>query len=124
MFIEHDQAQLYAVDFGAGPQTLLAHGGWIGSWELWAEPFAYLSKSWRTAAYDHRGSGATIAPVESITMENMAAALFAVMDKLEIQKCILAGESADRFPCTDRYPNGNRAGPANPTYHPQSASKR
>ncbi len=94
MFIQNSDAQLYTVEFGSGPRTILAHGGWIGSWELWTEPFTYLSKNWRTVAYDHRGSGVTIAPVESITMENMVSDIFAVLDKLGIEKCVLAGESA------------------------------
>lgn len=94
MFIQNRDAQLYTVEFGSGPRTILAHGGWIGSWELWTEPFAHLSKTWRTVAYDHRGSGVTIAPVESITMGNMVSDIFAVMDKLGIEKCVLAGESA------------------------------
>ncbi len=94
MFIANKGAQLYTVAFGSGPRTILAHGGWIGSWELWTEPFAHLSKTWRTVAYDHRGSGVTIAPVESITMENMVSDIFAVMDELGIEKCVLAGESA------------------------------
>lgn len=94
MFIPHNNAQLYTVEFGSGPRTLVAHGGWTGSWELWTEPFTQLSKSWRTVAYDHRGTGATIAPVESISVENMVADLFAVLDKLNIEKCVLAAESA------------------------------
>ena len=94
MFIPHNNAQLYIVEFGSGPRTLVAHGGWTGSWELWTEPFMQLSKSWRTVAYDHRGTGATIAPVESISVENMVADLFAVLDKLNIEKCVLAAESA------------------------------
>jgi pimeloyl-ACP methyl ester carboxylesterase len=94
MFIPNHSAQLYTVDFGSGPRTLLAQGGWTGSWELWTESFQSLSKSWRTVAYDHRGTGATIAPVDSISMENMVDDLFAVMDNLNIEKCVLAAESA------------------------------
>lgn len=94
MFIPHNNAQLYTVEFGNGPRTLVAHGGWTGSWELWTEPFTRLSKSWRTVAYDHRGTGTTIAPVESISIENMVADLFAVLDTLNIEKCVLAAESA------------------------------
>ena len=94
MFIPHNNAQLYTVEFGNGPRTFVAHGGWTGSWELWTEPFMQLSKTWRTVAYDHRGTGATIAPVESISVENMVADLFAVLDKLNIEKCVLAAESA------------------------------
>ena len=94
MFISHRSAQLYTVEFGSGPHTLLAIGGWAGSWELWTGPFQFLSRSWRAVAYDHRGTGATLAPAESITMENMVDDLFALMDKMEIDQCVLAAESA------------------------------
>ena len=94
MFISHNHAQLYAVEFGNGPRTLVAHGGWAGSWELWAEPFTILSKTWRTIAYDHRGTGATLAPAESITFNALADDLFAVLDALKIERCVLAAESA------------------------------
>lgn len=94
MFISHQAAQLYTVNFGSGSRTILAHGGWTGSWELWTGPFQTLSKTWRTVAYDHRGTGATIAPVDSISMETMVQDLFAVMDQMEISTCVLAAESA------------------------------
>jgi pimeloyl-ACP methyl ester carboxylesterase len=82
------------VEFGNGPRTILAHGGWTGSWELWAGPFNSLSRTWRTVAYDHRGTGATIAPVESISIENMVDDLFTIMNKMDIETCVLAAESA------------------------------
>jgi pimeloyl-ACP methyl ester carboxylesterase len=69
-------------------------GGWIGSWELWAEPFAILSQRWRTIAYDHRGAGATVAPVESITFNKLVDDVFAVLDAYNIENCVLAAESA------------------------------
>lgn len=94
MFISHNSAQLYTVEFGNGPRTILAHGGWTGSWELWTGPFQSLSKTWRAIAYDHRGTGATVAPVESISIENMVGDLFAVMDGMNIERCVLAAESA------------------------------
>jgi pimeloyl-ACP methyl ester carboxylesterase len=94
MFITHNDAQLYTVSFGSGLRTLLGLGGWAGSWELWTNPFADLSRSWRTVAYDHRGTGATVAPAESISLETMVSDVFAVMDALEIDRCVLAAESA------------------------------
>ncbi|MEZ4671174.1 MAG: alpha/beta hydrolase [Anaerolineae bacterium] len=94
MFITHDGAQLFTVSFGRHERTLLALGGWAGSWELWVEPFAELSQTWRTVAYDHRGAGATIAPTESITIDTMVDDVFAVMDAMGIDKCVLAAESA------------------------------
>jgi pimeloyl-ACP methyl ester carboxylesterase len=95
MFVEIEDAKIYTVAFGpAAAPVLLGIGGWIGSWELWAEPFAVLSQHWRTVAYDHRGTGATMAPVESITFERLVYDIFAVMDALKIERCVLAAESA------------------------------
>ncbi len=94
MFLMHADAQLYTVTFGRGPRTILALGGWVGSWELWAAPFTTLSESWRTVAFDHRGCGATIAPLASITMPTMVADVLAVADALAIDQCVLAAESA------------------------------
>lgn len=94
MFIPANDSHLHVLSFGPGPRTFLAFGGWAGSWELWASPFGYLSRTWRTVAFDHRGSGATITPLESITIDNMVADVFAVMDVLEIGRCVLAAESA------------------------------
>ena len=94
MFLSHNAAQLYTVEFGGGPRTILAHGGWTGSWELWCGPFQFLSRSWRTVAYDHRGTGATIAPVDSISIANMVDDLFTIMDQRHIETCVLAAESA------------------------------
>ena len=94
MFISNNSARLCTVEFGSGFRVLVAHGGWTGSWELWTGPFSSLSKSWRTIAYDHRGSGATVAPAESISLASLVGDLFAVLDAYEIEKCVLAGESA------------------------------
>lgn len=94
MFIARPDAQLYAVGFGAGPRTLVALGGWVGSWELWAEPFAELSATWRTIAFDHRGAGATLAPAESISLQALVDDLFAVLDAYAVGECVLAAESA------------------------------
>lgn len=94
MFISRPDAQLYAVSFGAAPQTILALGGWIGSWELWTEPFSLLSPFWHTIAYDHRGSGATLASPESITCTSLVEDLFAVLDSFAVDHCVLAAESA------------------------------
>lgn len=94
MFIARPDAQLYAITFGAGPKTIVAMGGWVGSWEVWAETLSLLSPTWRTIGFDHRGAGATIAAAESISLSALVDDLFAVLDALDIQQCILAAESA------------------------------
>jgi pimeloyl-ACP methyl ester carboxylesterase len=94
MFIHAGDAQLFTIDFGAGSRELLAVGGWAGSWEVWAPALSILSRTWRVAAYDHRGTGATACPVESITIDNMVDDIFAVADALGLTRPVLAAESA------------------------------
>lgn len=95
MYLTIGDAQIFTVSFGphSGP-AILGIGGWTGPWELWHEPFGQLSQRWRTLAYDHRGSGASLAPLESITLERLAADVFAVLDHFGVQECVLAAESA------------------------------
>jgi len=95
MFIDSNEAKLFTTGYGpARLPTIVGIGGWIGSWELWAEPFSILSESWRTIAYDHRGSGASLAPIQTITYDNLVADLFAVLDAYQVKECTLAAESA------------------------------
>lgn len=94
MFITVDEAKIYTTAFGPKGRTILGLGGWIGSWELWAEPFSILSQNWHTISYDHRGTGATTAPVESITLDRLVQDVFAVLDAYDVEQCILAAESA------------------------------
>jgi pimeloyl-ACP methyl ester carboxylesterase len=95
MFIIVDDAKIFATAYGASTApAIIGIGGWIGNWELWLDSFALLSDQWRTIAYDHRGSGATIASVESITLERMVDDLFFVMDTFGVQRAIIAAESA------------------------------
>lgn len=94
MFIAAENAQLFALSFGQGRRSLLAVGGWAGSWEVWADTLAILSRTWRAVGHDHRGVGATVAPVESITIEAMVADIFTVMDALALDRPVLAAESA------------------------------
>jgi pimeloyl-ACP methyl ester carboxylesterase len=99
MFIPVEDAKIYTTAFGSiTSPVIVGIGGWIGSWELWAEPFGILSQNWRTIAYDHRGSGATIAPVESITYNRLVNDIFAVLDAYNVEKCVLAAESAGALP--------------------------
>lgn len=94
MFLPVDDADLFVADFGDGPRTLLAHGGWVGSGELWQATFGPLSKRWRTVAYDHRGTGATRHRTATISFERLVQDVFDVLDALDIRECVLAGESS------------------------------
>jgi pimeloyl-ACP methyl ester carboxylesterase len=95
MFISIDDARIFTIAFGSpAAPVILGIGGWIGGWELWADPFSMLSGEWHTVAYDHRGSGATQCAIESITFERLVDDVFAVLDAYKVENCILAAESA------------------------------
>lgn len=94
MFLKTADADLFISSFGAGPRTLVAHGGWVGSGELWLQPFELLSARWRCVTYDHRGTGATLHRGASITADVLIDDLFRVLDACRIDRCVLAGESS------------------------------
>lgn len=94
MFLKSDDAELFVSSFGKGPNTLVAHGGWVGSGELWYQPFEMLSRSWRTITYDHRGTGATVNRAPAITFEILVQDLFRVLDALSVEHCVMAAESS------------------------------
>ena|ERR1039458_54557 len=94
MFLKLDDAELFVSSFGKGPDTLVAHGGWVGSGELWHQPFEILSRSWRTITYDHRGTGATVNHSQAITFELLVQDLFKVLGALSVDRCVLAAESS------------------------------
>jgi pimeloyl-ACP methyl ester carboxylesterase len=94
MFLKSADADLFVTAAGAGPRTFVAHGGWVGSGELWLLPFEQLSRRWRCVTYDHRGTGATVNRAPKITFDTLVDDLFRVLDALEIDECVLAGESS------------------------------
>ena len=94
MFLELDDVRLHALSFGDGPRTILAVGGWTGSWVVWEEPLAQLSADgWRCVAYDHRGAGESPVDPDRISVRAMVDDVAAVMDAFDIERCVLAGES-------------------------------
>jgi pimeloyl-ACP methyl ester carboxylesterase len=97
MFIKVNNTLLNTVSFGKGPRTFLTHGGWVGNWEVWQQLFELMSESWRCVGYDHRGAGESPVPPDTITPEALVDDLFAVMDALEVERCVLGGESAGGF---------------------------
>ena len=99
MFVSTRSAQLFCTRYGppcvpGHTDAIIGIGGWIGSGELWALPFETLSQTHCCISYDHRGSGASVAPLESITLDNLVSDLFAVMDAYQITRCVVAAESA------------------------------
>lgn len=94
-FIDTNGHLLHSVSFGAGPTTFVAHGGWVGSWELWEGPFQRMQSRWRCVSYDHRGAGASTFPAETISPAALVDDVFAVLDHYEVERCVLAGESLE-----------------------------
>jgi len=94
VFLDINGNRVFALTFGSGTKTLLAHSGWIGNYEDWVATLSLLSEDWRVVVYDHRGSGETRVSADRITAEALIDDLFIVMDKLNIEKCTLAGFSA------------------------------
>ena len=94
MFLDINGVRLHALVFGDGPRTLVAVGGWTGSWEVWEEPIAQLTRQgWRCVAFDHRGAGESPCDPASISVSAMASDVVAVLDAVGVGRCILAGES-------------------------------
>lgn len=94
MFVPSDGLLLNAVAFGdPNSPAFLAHGGWVGSWELWQEPFQLMHQDWRCISYDHRGSGVTTASAAQVTPQGLVDDVFRVLDFFQAETCVLAGES-------------------------------
>ena len=93
MFLQINGQLLNVVSFGHGARTIVTHGGWVGNWELWQQPFELLSQSWRCIGYDHRGSGESVVPLDQITPEALVDDVFGVLDAMNVDRCILAAES-------------------------------
>jgi pimeloyl-ACP methyl ester carboxylesterase len=94
VFLPGDAVLLNVLDWGVrGGPAFVAHGGWVGSWELWQEPFQLMQSRWRCVSYDHRGSGATVASPAQISPQGLVDDLIRVLDALDISRCVLAGES-------------------------------
>lgn len=92
MFLKRDDATLFITECGGGPPTFVAHGGFVGSGELWADAFALLSRTWRTITYDHRGTGVT-RQLGRITGEQLIDDLDQVLRATGASRPVLAGES-------------------------------
>ena len=61
---------------------------------LWRPWRSRLNQSVQLVRYDERGTGASIAAVESITLANLVNDVFAVLDAHGIERCVLAAESS------------------------------
>ena len=79
---------------GTGPDVVLIHGltGDLSIWLL-SRMMPVLAQTHRVTAYDLRGHGYSDAPPDQYTSGAQAADLFALMDKLGIERARLVGHS-------------------------------
>jgi len=93
MYIDVNGIKINTVSFGSGEDTFLGISGFVADWRVWMFVFEQLSTKMRCVGYDHRGSGESLAPAETISKQSYVNDLFSIMDKLGIDKCYLGGES-------------------------------
>src|SRR4051794_10767394 len=58
-----------------------------------------MPRRWRCIGFDHRGSGASSFPPETISPTALVDDLFRVLDHFEVKTCVLAGESLGALTC-------------------------
>lgn len=92
MFLVDRDPRLHVVAVGAGPPVLLL-GGWSASWEAWEPTIGELSRHARCIAPDTRGTGWSTEGQGPVTLGDLVADVFRVLDALEVQRCVVAGES-------------------------------
>lgn len=93
MYIDVNGIKINTVSFGSGKDTFLGISGFVADWHVWMYVYEILSTKMRCVGYDHRGSGESLAPPETISKQSHVNDLFSIMDKLGIEKCYLGGES-------------------------------
>ncbi len=98
MFIPVDGHHLVSHDIGTGTPLLL-HDGWVASSALWWPLVERLQARWRCLAYDHRGSGSSTLPPESISASALVDDVFRVLDAHGVERAVVAGESLGGLVC-------------------------
>ncbi len=95
MFQRIDGQQVFTVSFGSGSDVVVGVSGGFGTWEIWQPPFELLSKTFRTVAYDHYGTGQTRVPPTLVTFENQVRLLGRILNRhTTADSCVLAGDSS------------------------------
>lgn len=92
VFLVDREPRLHVVAVGSGPPVLLL-GGWSASWEAWEPTVGELSRSARCIAPDTRGTGWSAEGDGPITLGDLVRDVFRVLDSLDVERCVIAGES-------------------------------
>jgi pimeloyl-ACP methyl ester carboxylesterase len=90
--IEFEGRQIHYQVAGEGSALVLLHG-FMESLAIWDEFAENLSESFRVIRIDLPGHGKTPASGQVHSMELMAAAVKAVLDNLEVDRCVMIGHS-------------------------------
>jgi pimeloyl-ACP methyl ester carboxylesterase len=84
--------QLQYSDEGGGMPIVLLHGFPLSS-AIWHEQQRALTGLYRVITPDLRGHGKSIAPAGIYTMDVLAGDVLALLDRLEVETCVLMGHS-------------------------------
>jgi pimeloyl-ACP methyl ester carboxylesterase len=94
MFVRVHDRNFFVVDVGVGELPVVLHSGWIGTWEDWLPQIAALSRVTRVIAYDHRGTGRTVATAAEITHDELVHDMFGILDVSGVRRCVVGGFSS------------------------------
>jgi pimeloyl-ACP methyl ester carboxylesterase len=93
-FCHANNVKFHYQQAGQGPDVVLVHGvtGDLSIWLL-CKAMQTLGMRYRVTAFDIRGHGYSDAPPDHYTSADQAADLFAIMDKLGIERATVVGHS-------------------------------
>jgi len=90
--ITTDQGIVHYEVSGRGSPVILLHG-WLGSWGLWQETMAYLSRFYRTYALDFWGFGESGKKRATYAVQDFVSLVDQFMEQLGIAQAPLVGHS-------------------------------
>jgi len=94
MFVSVRDQLVRTVSSGTGDRTIVGLPGSFGTTEIWKLPFELLSTRYRTVTFDHFGTGETHVAPEFVTFDHQVELVIDLLDSLQIDRCILAGDSS------------------------------
>lgn len=91
--VASDGGHLFTTAHGHGPTFLFVHGFAMTS-RVWTKQFRDLPRAGiRTIAFDHRGHGASTAPMEETSVDNLADDVRVVVEGLDLRETVVIGHS-------------------------------
>lgn len=87
-----EQGIVHYETLGRGRPVLLLHG-WLGSWALWRDTIAILSKEFKVYALDFFGFGESLDRTANFSVPNYVALVDQFMERMGIDKAAVVGHS-------------------------------